>query len=74
MDECIFHLITKEKTPFRELIFKMAQSVGFEPTCLLGQLDFESSSLWPLRYDCMNLLVHYSKLLIPPQDLAFTLR
>gem|GEM_PF-4987512 len=52
----------------------MAQSVGFEPTCLLGQLDFESSSLWPLRYDCMNLLVHYSKLLIPPQDLAFTLR
>lgn len=29
MDECIFHLITKEKTPFRELIFKMALRFSF---------------------------------------------
>lgn len=28
----------------------MAEAVGFEPTCPCGQLDFESSSLRPLRY------------------------
>ena len=28
----------------------MAERVGFEPTCPCGQLDFESSSLRPLRY------------------------
>ena len=28
----------------------MAETVGFEPTCPCGQLDFESSSLRPLRY------------------------
>ena len=32
----------------------MAQEVGFEPTCLLRQPDFESGSLWPLRYSCMS--------------------
>ena len=28
----------------------LAEAVGFEPTCPCGQLDFESSSLRPLRY------------------------
>ena len=34
------------------LCFKdfLAEWVGFEPTCPCGQLDFESSSLRPLRY------------------------
>ena len=29
---------------------KVAEKVGFEPTCPFGQNDFESFSLWPLRY------------------------
>ena len=29
---------------------ELAERVGFEPTCPCGQLDFESSSLRPLRY------------------------
>lgn len=32
------------------LFEKMAESVGFEPTCPFGQLHFECSSLQPLRY------------------------
>ena len=34
------------------LCFKdfLAETVGVEPTCPFGQLDFESSSLRPLRY------------------------
>ena len=35
---------------------QLAQMVGFEPTCPCGQLDFESSSLWPLRYICKSFI------------------
>ena len=35
---------------YKILEIKKAETVGFEPTCPGGQLDFESSSLRPLRY------------------------
>lgn len=31
-------------------LFKLAEKVGFEPTCPGGQPHFECGSLWPLRY------------------------
>ena len=37
----------------RQVSALMAERVGFEPTCPCGQLDFESSSLRPLRYRSM---------------------
>jgi hypothetical protein len=40
----------KPPNPARLSGFSMSpESVGFEPTCPCGQLDFESSSLRPLR-------------------------
>gem|GEM_PF-4999857 len=35
----------------------LAEEVGFEPTCPCGQLDFESSSLQPLRYSSSDGLL-----------------
>ena len=42
----------KKRNPLKPLRLKgfVAEAVGFEPTCPCGQLDFESSSLRPLRY------------------------
>ena len=65
------HKKRKIQEPAWLLDFSMAETVGFEPTCPCGQLDFESSSLRPLRYvslRCAALLKggcgrlpHYSK-------------
>ena len=52
----IFGLIAspdeQKENPVKASAFKgfVAERVGFEPTCPCGQLDFESSSLQPLRY------------------------
>ena len=52
----VAHYMWKRRTfvrRFRRCIFHqhiLAEAVGFEPTCPCGQLDFESSSLRPLRY------------------------
>ena len=42
----------QKRNPLKPLRLKgfVAEAVGFEPTCPCGQLDFESSSLRPLRY------------------------
>ena len=41
----------------------LAEAVGFEPTCPLGQLHFECSSLRPLRYASTLLSLHQPRIL-----------
>ena len=47
--KCNRNFYNTKRNPYIHKGFR-TETVGFEPTCLLGQNDFESFSLWPLRY------------------------